>query len=352
MKGCLRAAFFLNSIPMSLEALPEIQSQIEQFEIKSKESLESFRLEFLSKKGKVSQLLSSIGSLPKKDRGKAGQAINSLKKLAQQKFEDKQTELESLEETAFDASKDISFSVPPLATGSSHVITQTLNELKQVFLRMGFSIADGPEIEDDFHNFTALNFPPEHPARDMQDTFFIRKDEFDPSRDQVLRTHTSPVQIRLMKSKNPPIRAIMPGRVYRNEAITHKSFCLFHQIEGLYVDKKVTLADLKETLITCAKLMFGSSVKYRMRPSFFPFTEPSMEVDVWWEKNEKGQWMEILGAGMVDPNVFEAVGIDPEQYSGFAFGMGVERQALLKYGIDDIRILYENDLRFLNQFSK
>ncbi|MEX0770601.1 MAG: phenylalanine--tRNA ligase subunit alpha, partial [Balneolaceae bacterium] len=225
-----------------------------------------------------------------------------------------------------------------------------LNEMKQIFLRLGFDVADGPEVEDDFHNFSALNFPEDHPARDMQDTFFIRKSDNPHVEDLVLRTHTSPVQIRLMKETQPPIRAVMPGRVYRNEAVTAKSYFQFNQMEGLYVDENVTMAELIETLVMFARIMYGQDVRYRVRPSFFPFTEPSIEMDIWWGSEEDGQWLEILGAGMVDPNVFEAVGLDSEKTTGFAFGMGVDRIAMLRYGIDDIRILYENDLRFLNQF--
>lgn len=223
--------------------------------------------------------------------------------------------------------------------------------MKNIFYRLGFTIADGPEVEDDFHNFTALNFPPNHPARDEQDTFFVRKSDDPNLMDLVLRTHTSPVQIRLMENTKPPIRSIMPGRVYRNEAVSPKSYFLFHQVEALYVDENVSVADLKETLITFVKLMYGSDVKYRLRPGFFPFTEPSLEMDIWWGSKKDGKWLEILGSGMVDPNVFIASGVDPEKYTGFAWGMGVERICILKYGIDDIRTFYENDIRFLEQFN-
>jgi len=253
------------------------------------------------------------------------------------------------EEKEFGAVDDITLPVEPTYTGSFHPLTRALNEIKQIFLRLGFNIADGPELEDDFHNFTALNFPPDHPARDMQDTFFVRKSEEE--QDLVLRTHTSPVQIRLMKEKEPPVRSIMPGRVYRNEAVTAKSYFQFNQVEGLYVNERVTMGELIETLVMFARLMYGSDVKYRVRPSYFPFTEPSIEMDVWWESDKGGQWLEILGAGMVDPNVFESVDVDPEKYTGFAFGMGVDRIAMLRYGIDDIRLLYDNDLRFLEQFK-
>ncbi len=327
-----------------------IKKEIEQYIISTADGLESFRLKYLSRNGQIPDLLSKIGTLPVAERAEAGKVLNSLKNLAKDKFEAAKNELESSSTADIQATDDITLQAPTAPLGSFHPITQVMNELKSVFLRLGFTIADGPELEDDYHNFTALNFPPEHPARDMQDTFFIKKNDEDPSEDLVLRTHTSPVQIHLMETQKPPIRAIIPGRVYRNESITAKSFCLFHQIEALYVDTKVTLAELKETLITLAKMMYGTDVKYRIRPSFFPFTEPSLEMDVWWDAKGKGQWLEILGAGMVDPNVFKAAGLDPEVYSGFALGLGVERNALLRYGINDIRILYENDLRFLEQF--
>ena len=222
-----------------------------------------------------------------------------------------------------------------------------------MFESYGFDVEEGPEVEDDWHNFTALNFPPDHPARDMQDTFFVEANTGDDD-GVVLRTHTSPVQIRVMERDEPPVRVVVPGRVYRNEAISYKSYCLFHQVEGLYVDKGVTMADLKQILHAFAKTLFGDDVRMRFRPSFFPFTEPSAEVDIWWADDNLpggGRWLEILGCGMVDPNVLKAVDIDPEIYTGYAFGMGVERIAMLRYGIEDIRILYENDVRFLEQFN-
>jgi len=234
------------------------------------------------------------------------------------------------------------------AEGSLHVLTQTLYEIQRVFARLGFAVAEGPEIETDWHNFTALGFPEDHPARDMQDTFFLRGDK-----STLLRTHTSPVQVRAMQAHGVPLRIIAPGRVYRNEAISYKSFCLFHQVEGLYVDEGVTFADLKAVLRLFAETMFGAGVRMRFRPSFFPFTEPSAEVDIWWANaalHGGGRWLEILGCGMVDPAVFEHVGVDAERYTGYAFGMGVERIAMLRHGIDDIRLLYENDVRMLAQF--
>ncbi|MFW6347072.1 MAG: phenylalanine--tRNA ligase subunit alpha [Cyclonatronaceae bacterium] len=331
------------------QAIEDLKKEIEAASISSAEELEAFRLAYISRKGRVTKLLGQIGSVPPEERRSFGQQVNALKKLAQDKFEAAKAELASGAGTARKATDDITLPPPPLALGLEHPLSQIQERIKQVFFRLGFSIAEGPELEDDFHNFTALNFPPEHPARDMQDTFFIRKTE-DEDDDLVLRTHTSPVQIRLMQHQPPPVRAIMPGRVYRNESITAKSYCLFHQVEGLYVDKNVSLAELKETLIMFAEMVYGQGVKYRIRPSFFPFTEPSLEMDVWWGDEKDGKWLEILGAGMVHPNVLRAVNIDPEEYSGFAFGMGVERIAMLFYGIDDIRLLYDNDARFLEQF--
>lgn len=332
------------------ELIEELQSQIEQFEITNKETLEEFRLEFLSRNGKIQTMFSKMGSVPKDQRALVGKQMNGVKVHANQKYEDHKASLAETKGQSFSASDDITLPIENTYSGSFHPLTQALEEMKEIFMRLGFSIADGPELEDDFHNFTALNFPPHHPARDMQDTFFIRKDESPDVDDLVLRTHTSPVQIRLMQEKTPPLRSIMPGRVYRNEAVTAKSYFQFNQVEGLYVDTDVTLADLIETLVIFAKLMYGEEVKYRVRPSYFPFTEPSLEMDIWWDKGTGGQWLEILGAGMVDPNVFEACGIDSEKYTGFAFGMGVDRIAMLRYGIDDIRLLYDNDLRFLRQF--
>ncbi len=334
-----------------IDKINEIKQEIEQFNIDSDESLEAFRLRFLSRKGKVQAMFGLMGDVPNKQKAAVGKAMNEVKNLAQSTFEQAKEELTSAQKKTFGALDDISLPVEPAYTGSFHPLTQALNQIKEIFLRLGFNIADGPELEDDFHNFTALNFPKDHPARDMQDTFFVRKSDDENTDDLVLRTHTSPVQIRLMKEQAPPVRSIMPGRVYRNEAVTAKSYFQFNQVEGLYVDEKVTLGELIETLVMFSKLMYGSDVKYRVRPSFFPFTEPSMEMDIWWENEKGGQWLEILGAGMVDPNVFEAVGVDPEKYTGYAFGMGVDRIAMLRYGIDDIRLLYDNDIRFLQQFE-
>lgn len=334
-----------------LSDIEQLKQDIENFTIDSEETLESFRLEFLSRKGKIQSMFSNISNVPKEERAQVGQAMNALKNRAQQRFDKAEQKLKQKTTTA-KATEDITLPPAPLPTGSFHPLTQTLEEMKQIFFRLGFNIAEGPEIEDDFHNFTALNFPQNHPARDEQDTFFIEKYDDPDKNDLVLRTHTSPVQIRLMKEQKPPIRTIMPGRVYRNEAVTPKSYFLFHQVEALYVDTDVSVADLKETLVSFAKMMFGSDVEYRIRPGFFPFTEPSLEMDIWWEtKDGDGKWLEILGSGMVDPNVFKSVDLDPEKYTGFAWGMGVERIAMLRHGMDDIRLFYKNDNRFLKQFN-
>ena len=332
-----------------LDKINDIKKEIQSFSINNEDELEAFRLEFLSRNGKVQSMFGLMKDVPNEKKAEVGKLMNEVKNLAHQTFEDAKVSLLKSEEKEFGAVDDITLPIEPTYTGSFHPLTRALNEIKQIFLRLGFNIADGPELEDDFHNFTALNFPPDHPARDMQDTFFVRKS--DNEQDLVLRTHTSPVQIRLMKEKEPPVRSIIPGRVFRNEAVTAKSYFQFNQVEGLYVNEKVTMGELIETLVMFARLMYGSDVKYHVRPSYFPFTEPSIEMDVWWESDKGGQWLEILGAGMVDPNVFKSVDVDPEKYTGFAFGMGVDRIAMLRYGIDDIRLLYDNDIRFLQQFK-
>ena len=306
-------------------------------------SLEDLRIKFLSRKGLVSQLFESLKDVSKEDKPKVGQALNQLKIHTQAKFDELKEKLEKGQKSS-DEFVDLTLPGRKRVIGSKHILTQTLDEIKNIFRGLGFSVYEGPELESDYYNFEALNFAPDHPARDMQDTFFVT-DKF------LLRTHTSPVQIRLMEKKKPPLRAIMPGKVFRNEAISAKSYCLFHQVEGLYIDTDVTFAELKGTLVAFVKQFFGQDIKYRFRASFFPFTEPSAEMDIWWEpKGKQGRWMEILGCGMVDPNVLVNVGIDPEKYTGYAFGMGIERTAMRKYGIDDIRILFDNDKRFLTQF--
>ncbi|MBO6524160.1 MAG: phenylalanine--tRNA ligase subunit alpha [Balneolaceae bacterium] len=334
-----------------LDDISDLKKEIATYTVTNQEQLEAFRLEFLSRNGRVQSMFKNLGSVPKEDRAAVGKGMNEVKQLANKRFEEAKTELEKSTLVAKSVLDDLTLTAPQTPIGSLHPLTKTMDEMKQIFYRLGFTISDGPEVEDDFHNFTALNFPPNHPARDEQDTFFVRKSDDAEMMDLVLRTHTSPVQIRLMENTKPPIRSIMPGRVYRNEAVSPKSYFLFHQVEALYVDENVSVADLKETLITFVKLMYGSDVKYRLRPGFFPFTEPSLEMDIWWGSEKDGKWLEILGSGMVDPNVFDASGIDSKKYTGFAWGMGVERIAILKYGIDDIRTFYENDIRFLEQFN-
>ena len=300
-------------------------------------SIESLYIKYLGRKGIVADLFNQLKDVSNKDRPEIGKSLNQLKNEISKSFSsvvNDSSELDNIQE-------DLTLPGLKFPTGRIHPLQQTMNDIKSIFMNVGFSIAYGPEVDDDFHNFGALNFPPEHPARDMQDTFFIDSDT-------MLRTHTSNVQIHLMENQNPPLRYIVPGRVYRNEAISFKSYCLFHQVEGIYVDKNVSFADHKGILEYFVKRMFGEKTKMRFRPSFFPFTEPSAEVDIWSEK--RGQWLEILGSGMVDPEVFKSVDIDPEIWHGFAFGMGIERICMLKYGIDDIRLLYQGDMRVLEQF--
>ncbi len=335
-----------------LDRIDELRSEINNASINSLEEAEEFRIRYLGQRsGIITNLFKKIGEVAPEDRPTVGKELNALKGTVESLHEAALARLE--EETDGDAPEvDLTLPGRRPQTGSVHPLTQTLNDITRLFERFGFSVAEGPEIEDDWHNFTALNFPPEHPARDMQDTFFVESPD-GPRNGVVLRTHTSPVQIRVMENTAPPVRIIAPGRVYRNEAISYKSFCLFHQVEGLYVDEGVTLGDLKQILRTFAEAFFGEVVQMRFRPSYFPFTEPSAEVDIWWEDEEHpegGRWMEILGSGMVHPNVLESVGVDSERYTGYAFGMGVERIAMLRYGIDDIRTFYENDVRFLEQF--
>ena len=301
-----------------------------------KDSLENLKIKFLGRKGLIANLFSQIPNLSNDQKPIAGKLLNQLKIELENSFPSKTESASHLEEIIDRSLPGVIY--PP---GNKHPIQSTMDEIKRLFGQIGFAVAYGPEIDDDFHNFSALNFPKDHPARDMQDTFFTKED-------LILRTHTSNVQVHLMEEKQPPLRYIVPGRVYRNESISFKSFCLFHQIEGIYIDKNVTFSDLKGTLEYFVKKMFGSKTKMRFRPSFFPFTEPSAEVDIWSEKNN--QWLEILGSGMVDPEVFKAVNVDNNLWNGFAFGMGVERICMLQHEIDDIRLLYQNDVRFLEQF--
>lgn len=303
--------------------------------------IEELRVRFLGRKGQVAQLFATIGKILPEERAKAGKLLNELKQIITADFSSAVDKIQR--KSATSAADDIDYTLPGIEfpVGSIHPIEQTMTEIKEIFKSIGFSIAYGPEIDDDYHNFEALNIPKHHPARDMQDTFFVDDGA-------VLRTHTSNVQIHLMENQEPPLRYIVPGRVYRNEAISYKSYCLFHQVEGLYVDKNVSFTELKGTLEYFVRRMFGDNVKIRFRPSYFPFTEPSAEVDIW--NDERQQWMEILGCGMVDPQVFKNVGYDPNVWHGYAFGMGVERIAMLKYKIGDIRHFYRNDVRFLEQF--
>lgn len=337
------------------ESIAQLKAEIESFEISSKESLEAYRLKYLARKGAIAELFEQMKSVPREAKPQIGKLLNDLKHLAETKFETAKARFEQNGESAPEL--DLTLPGRKLFLGSEHPVQKVLGEMKRIFFAMGFGEATGPEIELDDYNFTKLNFPDDHPARDMQDTFFIRKDS--PEGDIVLRTHTSPVQIRAMLSQQPPIRLIMPGKVYRNEAVSARSLCVFHQLEGLYVDKGVSFADLKATIYSFAKQMFGSDARLRFRPSFFPFTEPSAEVDITCylcggkgcRVCKQSGWLEILGCGMVHPNVLRNCGINPDEFSGYAWGMGIERATLLRYGIADIRYLLENDARMLEQFE-
>lgn len=332
------------------DLIQQTKEKIEQAVIESQEQLEDFRLRFLTKKGELNELFAEFKTVANEDKREIGQLLNQIKQLAESRFTEIKEQLENKEEE--DVSFDKTLPGRNIRQGSRHPLAIVQNRMIEIFEQMGFNISEGPEIEDDWHNFSALNFPENHPARDMQDTFFIEKDIS-------LRTHTSSVQVRVMESQEPPIRTISPGRVYRNEAISARSNSFFHQIEGLYIDEGVSFADLKQTLYLFVQQFFGENTDVRFRPSYFPFTEPSAEMDIYLgtETEEdyrltKGTgWLEILGCGMVDVNVLENCGIDSNKYSGFAFGMGVERITLFKYGIKDIRTLFENDIRFLDQFK-
>ncbi|MFM1875988.1 MAG: hypothetical protein RL266_1725 [Bacteroidota bacterium] len=336
-----------------LKKLEDYEKQIRELVIASEGDLESFRLQFLSKKGIIPQLFTAFRDVPNEQKKVFGQKLNVLKDLAETKFKELQSELRS-GRSKVDPSLDLTVPPFPLEWGTRHPVNMVRREVVGIFERIGFTVSEGPEIEDDWHNFSALNFPPEHPARDMQDTFFVAKDP-----DFALRTHTSSVQVRVMENQKPPIRTISPGRVFRNEAISYRAHCIFHQIEGLYIDTNVSFADMKDTLLYFAREFYGPETKIRLRPSYFPFTEPSAEMDVYWgletesdHRITKGTgWLEVLGCGMVDPNVLRSCGIDPEVYSGFAFGMGIERTAMLKYQVKDLRLFFENDKRFLDQFK-
>ncbi|HXJ97870.1 MAG TPA: phenylalanine--tRNA ligase subunit alpha [Gelidibacter sp.] len=335
-----------------IDKIKALIAEAETFKAQTKDEIETFRIKFLGKKGLLNDYFAEFKNVANDQKKEFGQVINQLKKTAENKVIALKEELESKEETK-GIYGDLSRPGEPIAIGARHPISIVKNQIIDIFSRIGFNVSEGPEIEDDWHNFTALNLPEYHPARDMQDTFFIQTNP-----DILLRTHTSSVQVRYMESNQPPIRTISPGRVFRNEAISSRSHCFFHQVEGLYIDKDVSFADLKQTLQYFTTEMFGKS-KIRMRPSYFPFTEPSAEVDVYWgleteidHRITKGTgWLEIMGCGMVDPNVLENCGIDSKIYSGFAFGMGIDRIAMLLHQIGDIRLLSENDVRFLEQFK-
>jgi len=326
--------------------------EINQLNASNQEELEALRIKFLSKKGEISTLFNDFRNVANEEKKEVGQLLNELKDLAQNKITELKENFNNVNKT--EQKTDLTRSADPIKLGTRHPLSLVKHEMIEIFSRIGFTIAEGPEIEDDWHVFGALNFPPEHPARDMQDTFFIEQNP-----DVLLRTHTSSVQSRVMATQKPPIRMIFPGRVYRNEAISSRAHCFFHQIEGLYIDKDVSFADLKQVLMYFAKEMFGPDTQIRLRPSYFPFTEPSAEMDISCNLcGGKGcqfckhtGWVEILGCGMVDPNVLENCGIDSTVYSGYAFGMGVERITNLKYQVKDLRMFSENDVRFLQQFE-
>ena len=336
-----------------INEIRELKELIEKdiAEINNSSALDKFRLAHLVKKGTLQSLTDKLKDVPKEQKPVIGKELNLLRNFVNEQFKSLQEKFSSQQENS--VSIDLTLPGRTSGKGTFHPVMVTLQEIVDIFVNMGFAVAEGPDIEDGFHNFDALNFAPDHPARDMQDTFFIKS-----NRETLLRTHTSPVQIRVMQSQKPPIRSIMPGRVYRNEAINARSLAEFHQIEGLYIDKNVNFAELKATMMVFAKRMYGENSKFRFRPSYFPFTEPSAEMDIsCYLCGGKGcrickysGWLEIVGCGMVHPNVLKSGGIDPEIYSGYAFGFGIERVALLRTGIDDIRLFYENDVRVLNQF--
>ncbi len=342
-----------------LQKIKDLLNEVSSATIKTAEELESFRLKYLSKKGLLSDLFEDFRNVPVSDKKEVGQMLNILKKNALEKYNSFQSGIVITEEHP--DGKDLTRPSFPYSSGSRHPISIVRKEIIEIFSRIGFTVSEGPEIEDDDHVFTKLNFAPEHPARDMQDTFYISRISSEDSSpgDILLRTHTSSVQVRVMQSQKPPIRTISPGRVFRNEAISARAHCIFHQVEGLYIDENVSFADLKQTLLFFAREIFGKETEIRLRPSYFPFTEPSAEMDVTCKIcGGKGcnvckytGWLEVLGCGMVHPNVLEACSIDSRKFTGFAFGMGIERLAMLKYQVNDLRLYFENDKRFLEQFK-
>lgn len=339
------------------ERIQSLLKEVQEFAGQGRQAVESFRLRFVSKKGAIGELFEELKKVPADRKKTVGRILNELKQAAEAKL----ASLSSAAEEAGSAKPPVDLTLPPVTElGNLHPLSLTRYRIIEIFERLGFNVADGPEIEDDWHNFTALNFPENHPAREMQDTFFIkRKDDNAQGQDILLRTHTSNVQIRLMEKQKPPIRAIMPGRVYRNEAISARAHCFFHQVEGLYIDRNVGFADLKQTLYHFAREMYGKDIQIRFRPSFFPFTEPSAEIDITClickgkgcNVCKYSGWVEIAGSGMVHPNVLRNSGVDPDEFTGFAFGMGIERVTMLKYQINDLRLFSENDVRFLRQFQ-
>ena len=335
-----------------LDIIKKYREEVAQFNASQADEIESFRIKFVGSKGIIKSLFADFKNVANDQKRAVGQALNELKNLASDKVSTLSESVEN-QQSGNAVYGDLTRPAAPIELGARHPISIVKNKIVEIFSRIGYIVSEGPEIEDDWHNFSALNLPEHHPARDMQDTFFIEKNP-----DLLLRTHTSSVQVRYMENHEPPIRTISPGRVFRNEDISARSHCIFHQVEGLYIDTDVSFADLKQTLLYFTKELFGKS-KIRLRPSFFPFTEPSAEVDIYWGletetdyRITKGTgWLEIMGCGMVDPNVLKNAGIDPEKYTGFAFGMGIERIAMLLYQIPDIRMFYENDVKFLEQFK-
>lgn len=336
---------------MIIEKIQQILEEVKTLSAKDAKDIDALRIKYLSKKGEISQLMNEFRNVEADKKREVGMKINALKQAATDKINSLRANMTTAEETSSDI--DLTRTASPVKLGTRHPLTLVENQIINIFGRMGFVLAQGPEVEDDWHVFSSMNFPADHPARDMQDTFFVESPNI------LLRTHTSSVQSRVMEHSQPPIRVICPGRVYRNEAISARAHCFFHQVEGLYIDKQVSFADLKQVLLTFAREMFGADTKIRLRPSYFPFTEPSAEMDISCDicggkgcsfcKNTG--WVEILGCGMVDPAVLDANGIDSKQYTGYAFGMGVERIANLKYKVDDLRLFSENDVRFLEEFT-
>ncbi|MDR1594374.1 MAG: phenylalanine--tRNA ligase subunit alpha [Prevotellaceae bacterium] len=334
------------------EKIEQLMKKIEEFNAGTPQHLEEFRIRILGKKGELTEMFDEFKNVAAEQKREIGKLLNEVKITVQEKLKSQKELFDNVETGKNIADKTLPANADSL--GSRHPISLAKNEILEIFTRLGFTVADGPEIEDDWHVFSALNFPPNHPARDMQDTFFIEQNP-----DILLRTHTSSIQVRTMEKQKPPIRVVCPGRVFRNEAISARAHCIFHQVEGLYIDKNVSFADMKQTLLYFAREMFGENTEIRLRPSFFPFTEPSAEMDVSCKIcGGKGcnickytGWLEVLGCGIVDPNVLESCGIDSKEYTGFAFGMGVERLAMLKWQVKDLRLYFENDVRFLEQFQ-